>query len=524
MAKVILTDVGSTLTNSAASTINENSDRIAAAIEKTLSRNGTGPNNMEADLDMDSNDILNAGTVSTDVLVLNGETLTPSDLAALPATVMMKPTYDPQGKNADAFIRANHTGSLPNSALDQRIVVVADDTNRVTYPDFSSLVVDGDWSPAFNAAMSVRRNVDVPVRDYLIKSQISFQQEGQTLNGMGVARPNAKLSGSGPRLVYDVSLGTTPMLHMEYTGHIGRLAFLGPSKGTGVAVIARKPIDYGVAYEDTDADITECTFYDLADALQHWNRGLNFKDNSVALTTRGAVFEGFDSANFVDDGGNAFDNLPFGFRAMTVDNNRFHAVDVAINNTGLNASSLRELSVQGNNLDIGTMLFNGGLMSGIICGNRIDNYNGTTGAVRFTTAISDLTFSNNLINGRSDVLPVNLIIFQQAVTSMTMQSNTLRGCTGNAVTFSGAVTNSTIGSNSIAAVGGTATQAAILFGAAVTDTTICANAFNQNSPAYAVRGQSGATWTRVTVQNNVRNNAANGYGIFTDGGGNSIQT
>jgi hypothetical protein len=407
--------------------------------------------------------------------------------------------------------------------IDQRIIVISDDSNRVTYPDFASLVVGGDWAPAFNAAMAARRFVDVPPGDYPLKSQAVFQQDGQILRGIGAPRPLAKVSGASPRIIYDAALGTTPWLHMKYTGHLNRLAFLGPAKGTGNAVLARRPTDSGLSYEDTDVDISECTFYDLADAVQHWNRGINFKDNSVALCTVGVRLEGFDSANFVDDAGNPFDNLPFGFRAIRVDGNRFHAVDVATNNTGLNAEQLRAFSLQANLLDIGTMLFNGGLMSGVIKGNEIDNFNGTTGAIRFTTAISDLTLGGNLINGRSDSLPGNLIIFQQAVTSLTMQGNTLRGCTGNAVSFNAAVTNSTIGLNSIAAVGGTATQAAILFGAAVTDTTVCANAFNQNAPAYAVRGQSGATWTRVTVQNNSRNNAANGYGIFTDGGGNSIQ-
>jgi hypothetical protein len=58
--KVTLNDVGS-LTNeaSALSTINTNSNSIENAIENTLSRDGTSPNEMEANLDMNSNRILN---------------------------------------------------------------------------------------------------------------------------------------------------------------------------------------------------------------------------------------------------------------------------------------------------------------------------------------------------------------------------------------------------------------------------------------------------------------------------------
>lgn len=60
MAKLTLSDLSS-LTNesTALSTINNNNTTIETALEKTLSRDGTSPNSMEADFDMDSNRILN---------------------------------------------------------------------------------------------------------------------------------------------------------------------------------------------------------------------------------------------------------------------------------------------------------------------------------------------------------------------------------------------------------------------------------------------------------------------------------
>lgn len=57
MAKLTLLDVSSGY--GATTQINANSDATAAAIENTLSRDGTGPNQMEADLDMNSNRIIN---------------------------------------------------------------------------------------------------------------------------------------------------------------------------------------------------------------------------------------------------------------------------------------------------------------------------------------------------------------------------------------------------------------------------------------------------------------------------------
>lgn len=60
MAKITLNDVASTVAStSTATTINNNWDAIATAIENTLSRDGTSPNTMSADLDMNENHILN---------------------------------------------------------------------------------------------------------------------------------------------------------------------------------------------------------------------------------------------------------------------------------------------------------------------------------------------------------------------------------------------------------------------------------------------------------------------------------
>jgi hypothetical protein len=53
-------------------TLNDNFTNIQTALAASLSRDGTAPNSMSADLDMGSNDILNASSVSATSLVLNG--------------------------------------------------------------------------------------------------------------------------------------------------------------------------------------------------------------------------------------------------------------------------------------------------------------------------------------------------------------------------------------------------------------------------------------------------------------------
>lgn len=67
-----LTDI--TNIDNAASILNANWDAIQEAFENTLSRDGSTPNQMEADLDMNSNDILNAKDISvTGTLTVSGQ-------------------------------------------------------------------------------------------------------------------------------------------------------------------------------------------------------------------------------------------------------------------------------------------------------------------------------------------------------------------------------------------------------------------------------------------------------------------
>lgn len=80
MAKLTTTDLTSlTSESSAVSRINANFAAVEEALENTISRDGDTPNEMESDLDLNSNDLLNVGTVNTESLVLDGVSLTRDD-------------------------------------------------------------------------------------------------------------------------------------------------------------------------------------------------------------------------------------------------------------------------------------------------------------------------------------------------------------------------------------------------------------------------------------------------------------
>ena len=78
MAKLTLNTIGSRYGSIDA--LNDNSDLVETAFENTLSRDGTGPNNMESDLDMDSNSIINVGDISVGSLRIGGVPVSPGSI------------------------------------------------------------------------------------------------------------------------------------------------------------------------------------------------------------------------------------------------------------------------------------------------------------------------------------------------------------------------------------------------------------------------------------------------------------
>jgi hypothetical protein len=63
--------------------IDNNFIAIQNALQNALSRDGTLPNSMEADIDMDSNDLLNVGDINTERLFVNGEEFVAGDVSAV---------------------------------------------------------------------------------------------------------------------------------------------------------------------------------------------------------------------------------------------------------------------------------------------------------------------------------------------------------------------------------------------------------------------------------------------------------
>lgn len=60
--------------------INDNFEKIEVALRDGISRSGNSPNQMEADLDLNGNDLLNVNYVDAKLLTINGEVITTEDM------------------------------------------------------------------------------------------------------------------------------------------------------------------------------------------------------------------------------------------------------------------------------------------------------------------------------------------------------------------------------------------------------------------------------------------------------------
>lgn len=77
-----LTDITSFTNSSNINALSQNWDAIEEAFDNTISRDGSTPNTMSGDLDLNGNALLNVGTIDVENLTIDGQTVT--DLASVP--------------------------------------------------------------------------------------------------------------------------------------------------------------------------------------------------------------------------------------------------------------------------------------------------------------------------------------------------------------------------------------------------------------------------------------------------------
>jgi hypothetical protein len=83
--------------------VNDNFTKIEDALVDGLSRTGQGPNQMEVDLDMNSQDLLNVKNLDVQFITYQGEELAPTEFIV--SNALLKPQYDPDNIGGNIYDR-----------------------------------------------------------------------------------------------------------------------------------------------------------------------------------------------------------------------------------------------------------------------------------------------------------------------------------------------------------------------------------------------------------------------------------
>lgn len=274
MPKVTLTDLTS-LTNqtSAITIINQNMDDIVTALENTLSRDGTSPNEMEADFDMNDNRILNlpAPLTETEPLRLADVDLTVNGALYLSGSSV---TSNSVGTGSKTWV--TQTGRLFTAG--QYVTITTGSSSPMMYGQVTSYTSGSltvnvifsvgsgtytSWSIFISGAPSqLSTLIDGDYGDLTVASNI-FSIDSNVLSSFGrtlIDDANAGAARTTLGAVGTSDLGTNVGTFLATPSSANLAAALTDETGTGAAVFATSPtLVTPILGTPTSGTLTNCT-------------------------------------------------------------------------------------------------------------------------------------------------------------------------------------------------------------------------------------------------------------------------
>lgn len=150
--------------------LNTNFENLQDGFDNTLSLDGSTPNSMGADFDVNGNNILNAGQVDVDSLYINGVSLVPGDVNL--QTTYLTASYTGDGSTVAYALTAN-----PQTEANTSVYVDGVYQNKATY-SLSGTTVTFSEAPPLNAAIEIVYPTNTDTLNGSDASAITYNQGG----------------------------------------------------------------------------------------------------------------------------------------------------------------------------------------------------------------------------------------------------------------------------------------------------------------------------------------------------------
>lgn len=175
--------------------LNNNFDAINTAFDNTLSRDGSSPNSMSADIDMNNNDLLNVNEANFTTVTINGVNAIPTGLSIAPSA-------------ADVAITdtgAYYASSAVEGALQEVGVITSGLGTMSTQNANAVAITGGTMSGSLITSTGDIRVAGNLVHDGDLDNNIQFTTDVQTFvtgssTRMDISNSGVQLGGSGARV------------------------------------------------------------------------------------------------------------------------------------------------------------------------------------------------------------------------------------------------------------------------------------------------------------------------------------